>query len=185
MNPEQQQAFINDGTIPSFFMGPNDTTVNAMVAYALGDKGADMVMVSAHGIDGNKHKKKLLYRYVQRKHYQLNNRTTDNFGMFIPSKLYEVASHDIEVEKRNLSASRLNEWKDPIYLCLEGPDKYDDPFLLRRFRGETYCWNKKRSMWCRAFGGVEDPTEHRPEIARVLGAYQPGGNQVVKCGEGN
>ena len=169
MNSEESAAFVNHGVIPCYYMGPNDTVVNDQAAYALGDEEADALIVSNRGFESNtKRKKELLRRRVQRGCYKLTNRITDSLAMSIPTDLFEVAAHDIDKYKRATSGTAIDVWKDPIYLCLVGADTYEDPFLLRRFRGETYCWNEKRQMWCRAFGGVEAPTTNRPEIAALM-----------------
>jgi hypothetical protein len=147
MNLEESTAFCNTGVIPSFYAGPNDTVVEEQAAYVLGDEPADMLLVSDCFL-ATKKKQKKLRSLVCKGKYKLTNRMTDKFGLAIPQDLAEVAARTIDQAKEAASNPGLTKWKDPIYVCLVGEDNYEDPFLVRRFRGKTYCWSMKREMWC-------------------------------------
>ena len=148
MNLAQANDFVETGQIPSYFMGPNDTIMDAKASYVLGVKEADMVIVLDTFINGNKRKSDKLRDLVCRGRYRFTNAITDSFAMSIPPDLVETATPILTQAKAAMASRPDFAGKDATLLCMAGPNNYDDPFLLKRFRNRTYCWNEKREMWC-------------------------------------
>ena len=130
-----------------FFMGPKDTFVNRHVRYALSDKGAGAIIASPRFLDEAQYQE--LYRRVASRHYKLSNRTTTETGILVPEWLLTTANS--ELDQANTNAPPPEGSGDTyIYLHVTGPGNYDDPFILRKFRGVTYIWSDKNKWWCLA-----------------------------------
>ena len=140
-----------------FFMGPNDTVVDEQKRYALSDKEAAAVITSPRFLDAEQYKE--LFRRVWSRHYKLSNRTTSATGILVPEWLLNEA--EAELNKANIDTPLPEDCDSTcIYLHVTGPGNYDDPFILRKFRGVTYIWSDKNKWWCLA--GANPSSDKQP-----------------------
>ena len=149
-------AYSPDGA--RFFMGPNDTIVDEHKRYALSDEGAAAIIVCHRFLNDEQYWE--LHRRVSSRNYKLSNRTTSATGILVPRWLLDAA--ETQLDKANQGTPPPADCGDThIYLHVTGPDNYDDPFILRKFRGVTYIWSEKNKWWCLAGANPMTP-KHPP-----------------------